>query len=532
MHAERKEGVSAFQSAARKRGHRSCSSRFCIGTDNGDLLSFGLLGWFLQNPSGSESVSNSGVDSQGEVRKVDQCKNFNSFVVKTDGTLTTTMAEQSLNNDPARPTESESVTSPKDGRTCSVSTSSGEGSSSMTDEAADHEVRQLSASTAYGVGAQAVLVPSANAQETVAGTKSFDVLPGNTTCNADNVDRSNSSSPSYTVPSDLAYCFDPREVKAWDQTAWKFIRKLQHAPRNRGQVNLMCDVHENELVAVKKMPSSWVTKTYPEFLKSHPYETEIPWKDLGCTRFLESVGFPYVCKIRGMYDDAEHTYVVSDLATEGDMYDWCNAGIGNMPSGRQREAMLYPLLMELFDGVRRLHEFNIVHRDLSLENVLLTKQQGGALHVRICDFGSAMTRSTIFGSDRRCGKASYMAPEIHEAKEYDGIAADCFSLGVVMYAVLMKGLPWISTKTAGKGRCACFHYFINHGLSSYLKKRKVRGSNTLKVFDVLSREAFELLDGLLTVDPARRSTCSYPPVPVPGKPAPRSVWDEKWLRCM
>lgn len=80
-----------------------------------------------------------------------------------------------------------------------------------------------------------------------------------------------------------------------------------------------------------------------------------------------------------------------------------------------------PLVVQLLDCVRRLHRASIVHGDLSMENILLTRcGPGGELAPRIIDFG--MSSRSRFRSDF-VGKSCYQAPEMHGGAVYDGFQA-------------------------------------------------------------------------------------------------------------
>lgn len=310
-----------------------------------------------------------------------------------------------------------------------------------------------------------------------------------------------------------------KQAKQWQPGDFELIRKLQDATRNRGYVFLMRDVSEDRLVAVKQMPSRWVRGSHTEFVAEHPSETELPWQDVGCVQFLNNEGYLYGCRLLGVYHDEQHTYVVTSFATEGDLFTWCEAGVA---PGLEREDVVLPIARQLMKGVQQLHDHGIVHRDLSLENVLLTKLGEGpaGLRVQIIDFSMASTTRCF----RNCirGKASYQAPEFHGDKDYDGLLSDVFSIGVTLYALLLKDYPWLSTRPGG---CKCFEYVKKHGFRAYLLKRKLRNSGS-RVADVLSEPLTQLLEGLLALDPAERFTLGESAWASSGR---RSVWDEPWM---
>lgn len=310
--------------------------------------------------------------------------------------------------------------------------------------------------------------------------------------------------------------FDPKEVSPWEPCRFEMIRKLQDATRNRGQVHLMRDVFNDRLVAVKQMPTRWVRSCHADFVIEHPSETEMPWQDVGCIQFLSSIGYPYCCSLLGVHRDDADTYVVTSFCSEGDLFSWCEAGVA---PGLEREELIRPLARQMVGGVQQLHDLSVVHRDLSLENILLAKLPDGALQVRLIDFSMASTSRRF----RNCvrGKASYQAPELHADGEYDALLSDAFSLGVTIYAVLLKDYPWLSTRPGG---CKCFEYVRKHGFRSYLAKRKLRNSSA-RVADVMSEPLKQLLEGMLALEPADRLTLGE----ATWGTGRRSVWDEPWL---
>merc|ERR1719221_1059313 len=71
------------------------------------------------------------------------------------------------------------------------------------------------------------------------------------------------------------------KVQPWDSGNFTFVRNLQDAPRCHGRVDLMrIQQEDGRAVAVKIIPSSWLKSGPTEFKRSHPQETEQPWRDM------------------------------------------------------------------------------------------------------------------------------------------------------------------------------------------------------------------------------------------------------------
>eukprot|EP00826_Nyctotherus_ovalis_P007961 TRINITY_DN1205_c0_g1_i1.p1 TRINITY_DN1205_c0_g1~~TRINITY_DN1205_c0_g1_i1.p1 ORF type:complete len:290 (-),score=38.61 TRINITY_DN1205_c0_g1_i1:560-1429(-) len=94
-------------------------------------------------------------------------------------------------------------------------------------------------------------------------------------------------------------------------------------------------------------------------------------------------------------------------------------------------------LIQTLEGLKYLHSHKIIHRDLKLGNLFLTER----MEEKIGDFGLA-TRLEFEGDKRRtiCGTPNYIAPEVLDSKQGHSYEADIWSLGVVLY-ILLVGKP-------------------------------------------------------------------------------------------
>jgi len=152
------------------------------------------------------------------------------------------------------------------------------------------------------------------------------------------------------------------------------------------------------------------------------------------------------------------------------------------PNHRLEEEDARRYYRQVARGVSYCHERLVAHRDIKLENLLLTR---GQEQVKIIDFGFA---AHIASKDTKlrafCGTPSYMAPEIIKGEGYSGFAADVWALGVVAFALLVGSLPFI-------GRTE---------MQLYAKIR--RGVFTYP--DILGDAARRLIRGTLRLDYATR----------------------------
>jgi len=313
-------------------------------------------------------------------------------------------------------------------------------------------------------------------------------------------------------------------IEKWNPSAYSQGKLLQEACRNQGTVNLMHSFEQGCQVAVKCMPTNWTKTSAKEFTKTNANSSEKPWVDLAILRHLNRHGYPYVCKLYGVFTDNKTTYVVSSLASQGDLFSWRGYTVS---AGEKREAMMKPVLRQVFAAVQVLHNIGIAHLDLSLENMVMTENG----QVKLIDFGMASLLQWQSCRQPR-GKLVYQSPEMSAAadKDYNTYLADTFALGVVTFALAAHDYPWTSTRN---GSCMIFQYVRTNGFRKFLQKRPAKvGGKYLS--DIFSPDLTDLVEGLLTLNPDKRMTLGeafWKDKKKCGSGAPRtSVFDKVWLQ--
>lgn len=161
-------------------------------------------------------------------------------------------------------------------------------------------------------------------------------------------------------------------------------------------------------------------------------------------------------EIRNMLAYANHPFIVSlvevvltpfdlclvqDLASGGELFSL----VASKGKCREEEARGY--FQQIIFGLEHLHSNGITHRDLKLENVLLSTASTSeeASHdlprIQICDLGyskghdDSVPHSTV-------GTPAYLAPEILSRGAYDGQKVDIWSCGVMLYVMLCGVYPF------------------------------------------------------------------------------------------
>jgi serine/threonine-protein kinase len=177
-------------------------------------------------------------------------------------------------------------------------------------------------------------------------------------------------------------------------------------------------------------------------------------------------------------------------------------------------------------GVDAIHRAGIVHRDVSPENLMITRDDEGEERVKIIDLGIAKTGSEE-GDDKTktgmfVGKWKYCSPEhlgmLDAGDRIDG-RADLYSFGIVLYEMLAGVPPFQATTPHG--------YLLLHASE---KPRPMRELNPTVpeapeleaiIFRALEKDrskrfatAREFADALEKIVPSLSETPGSQPIPV------------------
>lgn len=91
--------------------------------------------------------------------------------------------------------------------------------------------------------------------------------------------------------------------------------------------------------------------------------------------------------------------------------------------------------------MNNLHEQQIIHRDIKLENILINSFKQSGPVIKLTDFGFAKKCQKEERLTDRCGSRYYMAPEVNNKFRYD-LKADVWSACVVIYILLQGNMPF------------------------------------------------------------------------------------------
>ena len=109
------------------------------------------------------------------------------------------------------------------------------------------------------------------------------------------------------------------------------------------------------------------------------------------------------------------------------------------------QSQVTSFMCQIVEAVVACHELGIAHRDVKLENILVF--DGGTL--KLCDFDLACFIEEKQESDEaaRGGSRKYAAPELFDdglvLAEYDDMAADSWSCGIIWFILNARQFPWI-----------------------------------------------------------------------------------------
>ncbi|XP_022912583.1 testis-specific serine/threonine-protein kinase 3-like [Onthophagus taurus] len=218
----------------------------------------------------------------------------------------------------------------------------------------------------------------------------------------------------------------PSEELALASKGYKLLKKLGEGSYAKVYLTDFRNPKENKSLqlACKVVDTSVAPKDFVK--KFLPRELDI----------LIKLNHPHIVHIQNIFQRRSKYFVFMRFAENGDLLEFI------LKKGAISEAQARVWLRQLALGIQYLHEMDVAHRDLKCENALITSNY----NVKIADFGFA--RYVVDGSGKKitsdtyCGSLSYAAPEILRGIPYHPKIADLWSVGVILYIMLNKAMPF------------------------------------------------------------------------------------------
>jgi len=178
--------------------------------------------------------------------------------------------------------------------------------------------------------------------------------------------------------------------------------------------------------------------------------------------------------------------LVLEYAHNGDLYSHMQRKGSRQPRCYE-EVVARRLFRQLLAAVHHIHLKGYIHRDIKPENFLVSANET----LLLCDFSLATSWSPLAMRRGACGTLHFTAPEVLLGSSYIGPDVDLWSCGAVLYFMLSGEKPFSSKTDFGVLRN------MQRGKRKPLDKKLV------------SREARNLVNGLLHPDPLRRFTLQH-----------------------
>lgn len=141
---------------------------------------------------------------------------------------------------------------------------------------------------------------------------------------------------------------------------------------------------------------------------------------------------PYICGLKDVLKTNNHWYMLFEYVNGGQMLDYI------ISHGRLKEKHARKFARQIASALDYCHKNSIVHRDLKIENILISKTGD----IKIIDFGLSNLYAPGSLLKTFCGSLYFAAPELLQAQPYDGPEVDVWSFGIVLYVLVCGKVPF------------------------------------------------------------------------------------------
>lgn len=138
---------------------------------------------------------------------------------------------------------------------------------------------------------------------------------------------------------------------------------------------------------------------------------------------LKRLSFPYVVEVY-QYDETRHEYKMEFCETT-------LRGYIKRRNSKLRFASRKRIALQFLYGINYIHSERLLHRDISLQNVLVKTFDGGAVLVKLSDFGLAKDKVSDYTRTKTEMRGTIRDPLLSSFKNYD-LCNEIYSIGHVL----------------------------------------------------------------------------------------------------
>ena len=173
-------------------------------------------------------------------------------------------------------------------------------------------------------------------------------------------------------------------------------------------------------------------------LKQHSVYQDLMWQEL---ETLDKMEHPHIVRVLDLCEDFDNIYVVLELMRHGTLTQMLAKIQETKASFTERDCA--SLVYQMLISINFLHNQNVVHRDLKLDNIMVDIERiddnQTKMVCKITDFGFAKALDPDQEETLCLGTPLYMAPELVLKKPY-GKSVDIWALGVIAH-IILTGIP-------------------------------------------------------------------------------------------
>jgi serine/threonine-protein kinase len=178
--------------------------------------------------------------------------------------------------------------------------------------------------------------------------------------------------------------------------------------------------------------------------KEYVHNDNIRKRFIAEARNMFKMSHPNIIKVTDLIDDGDTVAFVMEHIEGETLKEYLDR------KGKLSDEDIKTIFAQILEAVGYVHEQNLVHRDIKPSNFMITPKG----QIKLLDFGIAKntdTQSSDYtqtGTSQNMGTPMYMSPEQIKSTKDVTLQSDIYSLGVVLWQMVMGKKPYDTNTTS------------------------------------------------------------------------------------